>query len=108
MTAARTFFFAIILAVPQLAFATRAFQSLTVTPASTNFSAGATVIANVALTTKASSGTTASGQVTNLVSISPPASGVTLAINPNTFVIGTSQGGGQTSNSTLVVATSSS
>lgn len=95
------------LALPQLASAARTFQSLTITPASTNLAAGAAVTANVALTTKPTSGSTAYGQVTNLVSISPAAPGVTLAINPNTYYMPETTGG-ETSNSTLTVTTSSS
>ena len=100
---------AFLLAAPRPASAaSRTFQSLTVTPASTNVTAGAAIAVNVALTTKISSGTTASGQVTNIVSITPPAAGVTLAINPNLYVIGTGASSGQTSNSILTVTTSSS
>jgi hypothetical protein len=106
-TAIRLALVAALLGVPQFASAAaRTFQSLTVTPPSTNLTAGASVAANVALTTRISSGTTASGQVTNIVSITPPASGVTLNINPDLYVIGTSLSSGQTSNSTLTVTTS--
>ena len=106
--ASRLFLAAVVLAMPHLASATRTFQSLTITPASTNIAAGTLFSVNVALTTKASSGTTAYGQVTNFVAVSPPGSGVTLAINPSSYVIGTSASSGQTSNSTLTVTTSSS
>jgi catechol 2,3-dioxygenase-like lactoylglutathione lyase family enzyme len=106
LAATRLALVAAVLAAPQFASAAaRTFLSLTITPPSTNMTAGATVTANVALTTKISSGTTASGQVTNIVSIAPPAFGVTLNINPSWYVIGTSVSSGQTSNSTLMVAT---
>src|SRR4051812_33584286 len=82
--------------------ASRTFQSLTIAPASTNIMAGGIVSATVALTTKASSGSTASGQITNSVSIFPSAAGMTAAIDPVSYVIGTSQ----TSNSVLTVTTS--
>lgn len=107
MAAACLVFVAAIFAMPQLASATRVFQSLTITPASTNITAGAAFTANVALTTKASSGTTAYGQVTNLVSLSPAAPGVTLAINPSSYYI-TETSVSVTSNSILTVTTSAS
>ena len=80
----------------------RTFQSLTITPASTNITAGATVLTTVALGTKASSGSTASGAVILYVgSISPPDSTITTGLNPNSYTIGTSA----TNNSTLTVTT---
>ncbi len=94
---------AAVFAMPQPGYAAaRTFASLTITPASTNVTAGGTVAANVALGTKVSSGTTASGAVILYVgTISPPDPSITIGINPNSYTIGTSA----TNNSTLTVST---
>ena len=102
MAVNRPFLAAIVLAVPYVASAARTFASLTVTPASTNITAGATVTADVALGTKASTGSTASGPVVIYVgSVSPSASGITTGISPASYDIGTSA----TNDSILTVAT---
>ena len=91
------------LALPQSALASpRVFQSLTISPGTTNVTAGTTVTATVALGTKASSGTTASGAVILYVgSILPSDPSIGTGINPNSFTIATDA----TNTSTLTVTT---
>jgi hypothetical protein len=102
MPSIRWFLAFIVLAMPQLASAARTFASLTITPATTNITAGATVTANVALAAKASSGSSAYGPVSVYVTnISPSASSITTSINPNSYDLNVST----TNNSTLTVTT---
>src|SRR4051812_23140423 len=89
--------------LPQQALAAaRTFASLTISPASTNITAGASFTANVALGTKASSGSTASGAVVIYVgSISPADPHITTSLNPAAYTIATSA----TNNSLLTITT---
>jgi Fn3 associated len=80
----------------------RTFASLTTTPSATNITAGAGFTASVALATKASSGSTASGPVVVYVDhISPSAPGIITSIDPSASDIATST----TNDSMLTVTT---